>query len=306
MLDGITSWCGRNKLRLWFLGVCAIGFLLLAAFVVFIKPFVCSPALNEKWTANSYEYPYPQNYSAQQRGQIIATEKQKPSYTYDKGSHNKYTESAHEVVCAETKFTDLAIAFLTYCLVAVGWFTMKSADENTKRKERAYIVAVGIWGIPKESWKNTWEINNRAKSSMFHGPWRMALQNTGQTAGFTTKVEWGLCPRTSFDAIYEVAGNKICNLLDKDEFAEWRREWMRELGDDGKSKWRRIHIQDIFIPGAPIQYRHVCIKDRDKHIGEVFFGRICYNDVFGDKHSSAFALEVVEDHTNGINLSEHT
>ena len=59
---------------------------------------------------------------------------------------DQYCESAiaswsRSVLC-ELKLTDIAIAFFTYCLVVVGWFTIRSNEQTVKNLERAYL-AVG-------------------------------------------------------------------------------------------------------------------------------------------------------------------
>lgn len=42
-------------------------------------------------------------------------------------------------LCADLKITDLALAFFTYALAVVGWFTMRSGQKNTINVERAYV-----------------------------------------------------------------------------------------------------------------------------------------------------------------------
>jgi hypothetical protein len=41
----------------------------------------------------------------------------------------------------EAKASDLALVFFTYCLVIVGWFTLRSGEVHSKRVERAYLFA---------------------------------------------------------------------------------------------------------------------------------------------------------------------
>lgn len=192
-------------------------------------------------------------------------------------------------LCREFKVADWLIAYFTLCLVIVGAFTLYSADLNTKRKERAHVITAGLWGKEKDEWKGKWARGNRAKASMFEGPWWMAIWNMGQTPGFTTKVEWGLCEVEEFPKAV-----RVTDLLDLDCFAEWRVKWM--------SKDSPCTLEDIFDPSKePRQYRHVRYTDRKE--GCVFFGRIRYRDVFRDPHYSTFAMELVADHVNAIPAS---
>jgi hypothetical protein len=51
-------------------------------------------------------------------------------------------------LCEDTKFTDLLLAFFTYCLVIVGWFTIRSSERTVQNLERAFL-AVGPTKIEK-------------------------------------------------------------------------------------------------------------------------------------------------------------
>lgn len=42
-------------------------------------------------------------------------------------------------ICEETKFTDFLLAYFTYCLVIVGWFTIRSNERTSIDMRRAYI-----------------------------------------------------------------------------------------------------------------------------------------------------------------------
>jgi hypothetical protein len=46
----------------------------------------------------------------------------------------------YAIIC-ETRSTELGLVFFTYCLVIVGWFTIRSGERTTRRMERAYIFA---------------------------------------------------------------------------------------------------------------------------------------------------------------------
>jgi len=200
------------------------------------------------------------------------------------------------LLCEEWKVTDLALVFFTVGLVVVGWFTLKSADENTKNADRAYLVAGPLFGIPKkldgETKLERWKRKKRALKGMFEGPWRMAIINFGKTAAYSTKVEWGFCPRDEFRTDIPVS-----TLLDAPDHANWRSIHM--AGE--------VTIQDIFSPNAddPLHYRHIEISDEErvKYLGWVFFGRIAYKDVFKDEHFTTFSYHLIADHANSIGKS---
>jgi hypothetical protein len=135
-------------------------------------------------------------------------------------------------------------------------------------------------------------MKHRALKSMFKGPWRMAIQNFGRTAAYSSKVEWGMCPGDVFPVEISVS-----ELLDSPELerVEWRCRYVKEP----------ITIQDIFGPteGEPLHYRHIEIEDRDTFLGWVFFGRVTYKDVFKDEHFTTFSHRLVEEHSDGIGKS---
>lgn len=213
-------------------------------------------------------------------------------------------DSRPSFICEEWKITDLALVFFTLGLVVVGWFTLRSADENTKRKDRAYVVAGPLYGIPNENAGiDEWTKKNRALAEMFHGPYRMAIMNFGRTAGFTTKVEWGFCTRKEFDDYVIRNDRRVSDIITKREHQLW---WLMH-----QSKKSPVEIQDILEPSGSDakHYRHVEEPDRDALLGQVFFGKITYKDVFGDEHWTTFSYYIWKDHTDSIGRSlsdDHT
>ncbi len=286
--DVLMKKFGWPRVGIWwqFAAVCFL-FAVLFVFVplwLHYSPSFCPPH-KDVWTVKGNEYSKRGKQKPETPNYTITKEKKHSN----KGDKDTADADQDSFICDELKLTDVLIAYFTLCLVVVGWFTMRSADENTKRKERAYVIAAGLRGIPK---RNTggWLRDNRAKSSMFNGPWRMAIQNLGQTPGFTTKVEWGICSNQVFE---ERNGARVSELFEV-EFSAWRKKCLR-LGC--------TEVQDIFRPTEmALQYRHVEIPDELRKPGNVFFGRIDYKDVFRDPHYSTFALRITKDgeHTDGI------
>jgi hypothetical protein len=188
------------------------------------------------------------------------------------------------MVCGDLKITDLALVYLTFCLVVFGWYQMRHADATTRRSERAYFVAGALYGQPRND-GDEWSRSNQPTAKMFKGPWRLTIYNFGRTAGFTTGVEWGLCPEEKFPRDVRVS-----RLLDDGLLAEYMKE--------------PVTLEDVFAPtgNTPYQYRHVQI-DRDAFVGYILFGRMSYKDVFGDDHFSTFSYRLTEDYSDAIGNS---
>jgi hypothetical protein len=99
----------------------------------------------------------------------------------------------------ETKFTDLLLAFFTYCLVIVGWFTIRNSERTTQNLERAFL-SVGPTKIEKHF--------RQPDDKGYTPPYvRMTLQvhNTGRTGAIITKVygEFSETAPTGNEPIYE-------------------------------------------------------------------------------------------------------
>ena len=76
---------------------------------------------------------------------------------------------ARSGLCEEAKLTDIALVFFTFCLVIVGWFTIRSTERATRNAERPYIFA-----NPRLS-------SNRSPAG--HYIVEILLQNYGRTPG---------------------------------------------------------------------------------------------------------------------------
>ena len=94
------------------------------------------------------------------------------------GPQSVWTAMLPSWLCEEAKFTDLAVAFLTYCLVIVGWFGIRSNESLSRNLERAFI-----FGTPEIDAEKTDDGNGNTFVQIM-------LQNTGRTAG-TIKVIYG-------------------------------------------------------------------------------------------------------------------
>jgi hypothetical protein len=163
---------------------------------------------------------------------------------------------------------------------------LKKADDTAKTHERAYIVCGGLFGVPNESPQSAEDIY-RPKARNFHRPWRMVIHNHGRSPGFITKIQWGAWPRAEFDENLSVT-----QIIKKNKVA---------------NKIHTVEIQDVFAPtgDTPLFYRYVDYDHLigDRKVGDVFFGRIDYEDIFGLCHHSTFAVLHDIDHSDTIGRS---
>ena len=155
-------------------------------------------------------------------------------------------------------------------------------EKSARIHERAYIVCGGVYGVENPE-HATPEKRARPKASYYGPPWRMAIYNFGRTPGYITKIEWGTCKESEFPD-----GVLVSTIVKK------------KLLQTKAPKY----VQEVIPPVAevykPLEYRHV---EPEREIGTVFFGRIDYDDVFGDSHHSTFALKHGAEHTDTLGES---
>jgi hypothetical protein len=73
---------------------------------------------------------------------LLAYEEKEPRAQRQDASENENKKSWSRSVLCDLKITDIAIAFFTYCLAVVGWFTIRSNEQTVMNLERA-LLAVG-------------------------------------------------------------------------------------------------------------------------------------------------------------------
>src|SRR6266571_3673308 len=115
----------------------------------------------------------------------------------------------------------------------------------------------------------------------------MTIQNFGRTPGFVTAIRWGLCPKENFGDDFKV------------------NEVMRYPSLCLPSKVTiqiPPRVDDPFPPnGNPVINSRVKLDgERSDYVGQVFFGRIDYKDVFGDTHHSTFKLLLNPEHSDPL------
>jgi len=94
------------------------------------------------------------------------------------GSLPSVLSHAPAFLCEEAKFTDLLLAYFTYCLVIVGWFTIRNSEKTVQNMERAFL-SVGPT-----------QITTLYRSGPTTPFIRMTLlvHNTGRTGATVTKI----------------------------------------------------------------------------------------------------------------------
>jgi hypothetical protein len=111
-------------------------------------------------------------------------------------------------LCEETKFTDLLLAYFTYCLVIVGWFTMRNSEMNTQNLERAFLQVGPTKITTLFRPANAQGITTPFVRLMF------TVHNTGRTGAIITKAygEFSRSPPTGNKPIYKHGQEKLTDL----------------------------------------------------------------------------------------------
>jgi hypothetical protein len=166
-------------------------------------------------------------------------------------------------LCEETKFTDLLLAFFTYCLVIVGWFTIRNSERTVQNLERAFL-AVGATKIQK----NLRPADDQGYTSPFV---RMTLyvHNTGRTGAIITKV-YGEFSETP------PAGNKP----------------IYQHGMD--------HIADFSIAAGVSSDLTPFNFETDFMGNQFFWGYVEYLDIFKIRHTARFCAAIFPNDPSGV------
>ena len=234
-------------LLIWFAG----GFIAIVAVPMESRRQSCEPQEPKSWAIQGHTETTKGKHPTQ-NGQYAIKENQSAT----KGQRQNAADYYPELLCGEVKLTDLLIAFFTYALVVVGYFTMRSVDNTAKAAERAHIVVtvrLKTLLVPSDTQKNVCEF---------------VIENVGKTVAVITSIN-GQATITE-DLKYPppcfrkgtIPGGKI--LSAKDDFAE-------------DAPFLMTKQEGHWVEGISVYL--LC------------FGVIKYQDVFGDSHKTGFCWE---------------
>ena len=272
----------RREFWAWIIG----GGLVFVLFPLAARQSLCQPE-NVHWTVEGHRRATQGKYETAEESYFIAEKKKA------QGKAENADESNYQWPCSEPKATDLLLVYFTYALAIVGWFTMRSADDNVRRTERAYIFGGGPYGPRKPKGSVFPRFLKGDPDPMFNDPANfgepkcMTVQNYGKTNGFITRVQWALCPIDEFPRGKDKLVSKIIE--------EWTSRPPSFLRPN--SKIEDVEAVEYMVqptinpPWAP--YRLVTFR-RSDYVDHVFFARIDYRDVFGQNHYSTFKVHLTK------------
>lgn len=195
----------------------------------------------------------------------------------DTSSSNESIDKWKREFFCHIKVGEFALAWATILLfVATGFLVWMGVRQETMSRthERAYIFGGGPYGFLKEGVDSTKALAF-PQAEFFSDLKRMTLHNYGRTIGYITSVEWGFYPYELFKE-----GLRVSDIIDREVLAR-----------------SKVTLKVVPYPGEivapsgikPLLYRQVAFN-RSEYVDKVFFGRIRYQDVFGDPHHSTFQL----------------
>ena len=171
----------------------------------------------------------------------------------------------------------LIVAWFTGTL----WLASVNQERMSRTHERAYILWGGLYGTQIEGFDYTIPAFQRDAINYLE-PWTMQVHNFGRTPGFITKVWWGIC--TSEEEFATRTAGKSISLSIR----------------DGTLETELISLELVVSPTSnerPWPYRYL---QPTRIPGEVLYGRIDYDDVFGVPHHSTWAVVFTNHVTNAI------
>lgn len=123
--------------RCLFAGAILFGAIALFLGVPLLRDYSCRMPVQER--VNTRQDNAATDKHNNQTGGSVKTENQNSDNANRASDQINTDYSPKSLFCGETKGTDLALVFFTYCLVIVGWFTLRSNERNLEALERAYI-----------------------------------------------------------------------------------------------------------------------------------------------------------------------
>jgi hypothetical protein len=177
----------KVPLSIQFSGWIALGLIMIAGFLLASETICFAPLEGSKRDQSSRET----NNWPGTLGQLIdepilrdialSNPQQTDTESHNDAPNQKVSQANPYPLICDAKITDLGIMFFTYCLVVVGWFTLKSNERTLQDIEGARIfVAENI------NYKRT---PNAIPDTGDIVKVQFALKNHGKTLAILTKIE---------------------------------------------------------------------------------------------------------------------
>jgi len=132
----------QNRVRLCFLATLFLGFAAVFGGLPLARYAVCSSQSQNSTSPPNQNHPTNAQKNKPDSGANSASQRQEKHPANQNKTpntiENNYGPDA--LLCGESKLTDLALVFFTFCLAVVGWFSLRSNEQTTIDLERAYVL----------------------------------------------------------------------------------------------------------------------------------------------------------------------
>jgi hypothetical protein len=162
----------RWRLFGWILG----GFVVFVVIPLGTVQSLCPPKEKDVWTIKGQKQSAQNQQGTNDFRNRLIIQKQETEHDRKNTHTDNLSNYLPSWLCGETKVTDILLAFLTYCLVIVGWFGIRSSERSTRELERAYI-----FGTPQI------DTSQKKAGTTFI---EILLENYGRTMG-TVEIIYG-------------------------------------------------------------------------------------------------------------------
>ena len=124
----------------------------------------------------------------------------------------EFAQSTIGIIC-DAKGSELGLVFFTYCLVAVGWFTVRSNELTTQTLERGYLAVVPIEIEKRFVTGKNWNPSFYDESDPQEISLRLSVSNPGRTNATIKKdyVEFSREPPTGDTPTYHHGDETIAD-----------------------------------------------------------------------------------------------
>ncbi len=128
----------RNPIqRIQFVGMIVLGLVVFFYLLPWARDYSCVAPQQAVGTQNNDTGPDKHNNQSQTPANKPKNED--ASSQSDNSDRSENEDWPKNILCGDMKLTDLALAFFTYTLAIVGWFTLRSNEQTAEAIERAYV-----------------------------------------------------------------------------------------------------------------------------------------------------------------------